>query len=264
MRVEDLSKALADLKGASVKRPNGTLAGHAAGLPFERVVHERLEKAFPRRTYRHFELLNKILESHPECQEANNRLELLGPPSLQYLLKRGKKAMNGWTTSNRFIEKQNDTAETVILPTSKIEICPTSSVPTILVDVKTQDEQKKAQPPNIISAVKVANTCCLSLGSENFLPFDIAYVGIKWSAGSKDLVLKDISVVSLTRIKPATIYINWAAAQQIQFHPFDVDTSFRGTRKEWAQEYLEVFCEQLERRIAKERVKLLGFKKFIS
>ena len=178
MRVQDLSEVLADLKGASVKRPNGILAGHAAGLPFERVVHDRLEQAFPRRTFRHFELLNKILESHPECREANSRLELLGPPSLQYLLKRGKSAMTGWTTSNRFIEKQNDTAETVILPTSKIEICPTPSVPTVLVDVKTQDEQKKAQPPNIISAEKVANACRLSLESENFLPFDIALANI--------------------------------------------------------------------------------------
>jgi hypothetical protein len=45
-------------------------------------------------------------------------------------------------------------------------------------------------------------------------------------------------------------YINWAAAQQIQFHPFEVDQDFDGSRESWARNFLHTYCESLEKHIA--------------
>ena len=49
------------IKGIAVPRPSGQLSGHAGGLPFEAVVHDKLEHQFPRRAFRHYEALNQAL-----------------------------------------------------------------------------------------------------------------------------------------------------------------------------------------------------------
>jgi Restriction endonuclease HincII len=258
----EIEDAVSGLVGKSVLRSSGTLAGHAAGVPFEDLVHERLVECFEGRAFRHFEFLNLILEKNPMAVTSNKRSELFGPRSLQYLLQRGVKAMEEWSEDNKFRVKQNDTAESVILPSKTLVVKPTEQKPLILVDVKTQDAEKRAQPPNIISAEKVANACRICLeNKESFLPFNFVYVGIKWTASGDRLVCDEVSVKSLTRISPRQLYINWAAAQQIQFHPFDVDQTYKKSGIHWANEYIEVFCDQLEGRIVKENEKLLEFKK---
>ena len=131
-----------------------------------------------------------------------------------------------------------------------------------MVDVKTQNTEKKAQSPNIISAEKVANACRICLeNKEPFLPFNFIYIGVKWTAESNRLVCNEVIVKSLTKVPPSNLYINWAAAQQIQFHPFEVDQSFKKSGVDWASEYIEVFCDQLERRIDNEDKKLKQFRK---
>jgi type II restriction enzyme len=191
------------------------------------------------------------------------RYSLLGPPSLQYLLKRGKAATEKWSQVELFEEKQNDTAEIVVIPSKKLVIEVDHVRPVTLIDVKTQDVGKKAQAPNIISAEKVANVCKLAIESENFLPFEILYVGIKWQATKTELVCTDVRIVSLTDIDPKNLYINWAAALQIQFHPFEVPTSYTKDGMSWARDYLKNFCAQLERRIENERVKLETFRSVV-
>jgi len=258
----EIEDAVRGLVGKLVPRGSGTLAGHAAAVPFEDLVHEHLESYFEDRVFRHFDFLNRILKENPKAITSDERSDLFGPRSLQFLLQRGVKAMEEWSEDNKFRVKQNDTAESVILPSKILEVKPTEQKPLLLVDVKTQDSEKRAQPPNIISAEKVANACriCLEDG-ESFLPFDFVYIAIKWKATTKQLVCEEVNVKSLIRIPPSDLYINWAAAQQIQFHPFDVDQSYKKSGIDWAKEYISIFCDQLEGRIVKEKSKLLEFKK---
>jgi hypothetical protein len=260
---EKLTTALSGLVGQTVQRPSGTLAGHAAGLPFERLVDEVLRSELPGRTFRHYELLNRLYQSNPTKRSSDERYSLLGPPSLQYLLRRGKSATEKWSDKDQFEEKQNDTAEIIILPSQKISIEVDHVQPVRLVDVKTQDTSKKAQAPNIISAEKIAHVCKLALQFEKFLPFEILYVGIKWRAGKSNLECTEVRVISLTDINPKDLYINWAAALQIQFHPFEINTTYKDDGMTWAREYLENFCEQLERRIDRETQKLESFRSIL-
>jgi hypothetical protein len=259
----DLEKALTGLVGRTVPRPVGTLAGHAAGLPFERLIDRILRDQLPGQTFRHYELLNQIYEHNPGAMTVDDRYSLLGPPSLQYLLKRGKSATQKWSIETPFEEKQNDTAEIVVLPSKRLAIEIDKRSPVTLIDVKTQDDAKKAQAPNIISAEKIAHVCKLAIESEKFLPFEILYVGVKWKATKDTLVCTDVRVVSLTDIKPSNLYINWAAALQIQFHPFEVSCDYEGDGMAWAYDYLVNFCSQLERRISNEVEKLKAFRSIL-
>lgn len=259
----NLERSLSGLVGQSVLRPTGTLAGHAAGLPFERLVDAILRREMPGRTYRHYELLNEIFKRNPTQTSLEQRYSLLGPPSLQYLLRRGKSATERWSESEQFEEKQNDTAEIVLLPTRELAIEVDHVRRVCLIDVKTQDAEKKAQAPNIISAEKLANSCKLALESEAFLPFDIIYVGVKWKASKSELRCSEVRVISLTKIDPADLYINWAAALQIQFHPFEIATTYKDDGLSWARDYLRNFCSQLEKRIGSETEKLKSFKSIL-
>lgn len=259
----DLEFALSGLVGQTVPRPAGTLAGHAGGLPFERLVNQILRDRLPGQTFRHYELLNQIYEHNPRATSLDQRYSLLGPPSLQYLLRRGKAATEKWSNDSLFEEKQNDTAEIIVLPSKRLAIEIDKGRPVTLIDVKTQDVAKKAQAPNIISAEKIANVCKLAIESEKFLPFEIMYVGIKWRATKDELVCTDVRVVSLTDIDPSDLYINWAAALQIQFHPFEVSCKYEGDGMKWAYDYIKNFCTQLERRISKEGEKLKLFRSIL-
>ena len=262
MIFSEIEDAVKGLVGKSVARSSGTLAGHAAGVPFEDLVHECLVEHFGMRVRRHYEFLNAILSANLSAVTSEDRSNLFGPKSLQYLLQRGVKSMADWSKDKIFEMKQNDTAESVLLPSDAPEVKPAATKPLVLIDVKTQNSEKKAQPPNIISAEKVANACRICLeGEESFLPFDFIYIGVKWTAASERLVCNEVSVKSLTRVPPPKLYINWAAAQQIQFHPFEVDQSYRNSGADWASEYVEVFCDQLEKRIETENKKLKQFRK---
>lgn len=258
--IEKLKIEVAELVGQRVKRPSGTLMGHAAGLPFEDLVHNSLLDSYPKRAFRHFELLNELFLANPEKLNVEDRMSLLGPASLQHLLKRGKSAIQGWSKEKLFEEKQNDTAESIVLPTAKLAIEPDKTLPTLLIDVKTQDVNKKGQAPNIISAEKIATACKYAIEIDGFLPFDIVYIGIKWSASKDFLTCEDSCVVSLTQIPPEKLYINWAAALQIQFHPFEVNCDYKGSGIQWASDYLNSYCDQLENRIEKDREKLKRFR----
>ncbi len=259
--VHQIDLALKVLIGKVVAKPEGgTLAGHAAGLPFEDLVHQTLRNTYGNRVQRHFEALNSLFLAGKSAKGYESRLGLLGPKSLQFLLKRGKKSINEWTPSNLFEVKQDDTAESIIFPTSDIQM---SSEGVLLVDVKTQDIGKKAQAPNIMSADKLARACVFALEDSDKVPFEILYVGVKWEKESKHLRCVDIRTISLMKIDPRKIYINWVAAQQIQFHPFDVPQDYEGNREQWCKSYLNVFCHSLESRIDKEIERLDFFKKAI-
>lgn len=245
------------IDGIEVARPEGTLSGHAAGLPFERLVHDKLAKHFSGRVYRHYEALNRTLERSPNARTGAERNMLFGPAAMQYLVCRGKSAMSRWSLESPFEEKQNDTAESILFSD---ETC-SFDREVVLLDVKTQNEVKKGQPPNIISANKLAEALALCLRDGTF-NFDFVYIGVGWEPTKTTLRCTRTKAVSLFRMDPA-VYINWAAATQVQFHPFEAKQDFPGTRMEWAQRYIDAFCHSLESRLSKENQKLERFRRVL-
>ncbi len=258
MKLIEVQKAVSNLVGVKVQRPSRTLAGHAAGLPFEDLVHEKLEKTFGNKVKRHYEFLNFIL-GNLKTDDADLRIKAFGPESLQSLICRGKKPMQNWSSENLFSEKQNDTAESVIVEDSRF--IPESSSLT-LIDVKTYNASKKGQPPNIISAGKLAKALALAL-EEGTVRFDFVYIGVMWMEQNNKLVADNVSVISLFKIPPSEIYINWAAAEQIQFHPHTIGQSFKGTKEEWARGFLIQFVASLEKRLSKQTLRLKHYKSLI-
>lgn len=255
---QSLREDLLTLKGATVPKPSGTLAGHAAGLPFERLVHERLTDRFGTRALRHFEFLNRVLEE-TSSSSLVDRLNAFGPASLQGLLCRGKEQMKNWSPNNPFEEKQNDTAESIISDTIVYD---SKSSNLLLLDVKTFNSQRQGQPPNIISAGKLSEALARAL-EEGVVRFDFVYVGMSWEVVENTLTCNDVSLVSLFKMEPQ-VYINWAAAEQIQFHPHQAAQSFGGTREEWARDFLTHFVNSLKRRIDKQHARLARFENIVS
>lgn len=256
--IRAIEKVASTLVGESIPRPAGSLAGHSAALPFEQLAHSALKQEFGQRVFRQYELLNHIFTLNPEVNTFEGRSTLLGPLSLQKLLARGKTAMAEWSLNQPFVEKQNDTAESVILP-SKVKSLKGVS-PVILIDIKTKALDKRGQPPNIMSADKVANLCKAVLEDNSESDFQLVYLALGWREQGRRLQCIKTNVVHLNRIRPETIYINWVAAQQIQFDPFEVDQSFHGTGITWAKSYLQTYCDQLEIRVAKQVKKIAEFR----
>lgn len=58
------------LKGHTVPRSNaannGTLSGHAAGEPFEKLVYHKQKEAHPQNVFKQFEYLNDLYKRHPQ------------------------------------------------------------------------------------------------------------------------------------------------------------------------------------------------------
>ena len=53
---------------------------------------------------------------------------------------------------------------------------------------------------------------------------------------------------NLFKTKPENLYINWAAAMQIQFHVCNLNQDFDYSIEIWAKSYLKHFVEQVYRR----------------
>ncbi len=249
--VSNLEGILTKLVGASVSRPRGTLAGHAAGLPFEESVQAILEVDHRDVVIRHHEALNAVLNSAPEARSAEERTKLLGTPATQELLKRGRAAMVGWSPDHLFAVKQNDTFESLIVPEP---IALNVGLGRFVgLDVKTTNLGTNGQPPNIISAGKLSEIAKMILEEGAEPQFDIVYVGVGWRVTPKTLDAETVRVISLFKIPPDLLYINWVAAQQIQFHPSLVAQDFDGSRLEWCLAFLRHFCESLRNRIGKDQ-----------
>jgi type II restriction enzyme len=86
------------------------------------------------------------------------------------------------------------------------------------------------------------------LDNEEFDNFTITYFEIDWDLSDEKLICKDAHYAELFKAKPEDLYINWAAAMQIQFHVSDLEQDFSGDRKEWAKSYLKHFVTQAKKR----------------
>ena len=86
------------------------------------------------------------------------------------------------------------------------------------------------------------------LDNKEFDNFTINYFEIDWLLENDKLICKDAFFGCLFNANPTDLYINWAAAMQIQFHVCDLDQTFKGKRKQWAKEYLKHFVTQAKKR----------------
>ncbi|MBK7985584.1 MAG: HincII family type II restriction endonuclease [Ignavibacteria bacterium] len=232
-------KLAKNIKGTSVPKPlSGTLSGHAAGEPFDKHVYTEIKKQFPKNTFRQYEYLNDLFSKNPNIIGFEARQNLFNSPTVLFLLSRGKNATDKWSIENPFDEKQNDTADIVVVKNDFYEI----------IDIKTRNISKSAQPPNIISAFKLAQVCAKMLDNEEFDNFTINYFEIDWVLENDKLVCQDTYFACLFKANPENLYINWAAAMQIQFQVSELDQSFNGTMKSWAKSYLKHFVTQAKKR----------------
>lgn len=225
--------------GCSVPKPlSGTLSGHSAGEPFDKHAYAEIKKAFPTHTFRQYEYLNFLFTKHLDATSRVEREKLFNSPTVLFLLSRGKDATDKWSIENPFEEKQNDTADILVVKDGKYEI----------IDIKTRNVSKSAQSPNIISAYKLAQLCAKMLDNEEFDTFTINYFEINWVLEDDKLVCKNAFNANLFKSNPENLYINWAAAMQVQFHVCDLEQSFTGDMKQWAKTYLKHFVAQAKKR----------------
>jgi Restriction endonuclease HincII len=117
-----------------------------------------------------------------------------------------------------------------------------------VIDIKTRNLSKAAQAPNIISAFKLAQLCSIMLDNKEFNNLSINYFEIDWLLEDNFLVCKNAHFVNLFKTNPESLYINWAAAMQIQFHVCNLDQNYKGTIKNWAVSFLKHFVTQVYRR----------------
>jgi Restriction endonuclease HincII len=238
-QIVDYKDLVLKIKGTSVPKPiSGTLSGHAAGEPFDKHVYKEIKKQFPQNTFRQYEYLNDLYSLNPTVIGFEARHHLVNSPTVMFLLSRGKNATDKWSIDSPFDEKQNDTADILVVKDGFYEI----------IDIKTRNLSKSAQAPNIISAYKLAQVCAKMIDNQEFNTFTIDYFEIDWLEENDKLVCKDAHFVNLFRTNPSQLYINWAAAMQIQFHVCDLTQDFIGSTEEWAKAYLKHFVTQAKRR----------------
>lgn len=243
----DFDRLVADIKNKTVERPNkatsGTLSGHAAGEPFEKCVYHMLKDKYPDCVFKQYEYLNDIYLRNPKHITVEQKYALMESPTALFLLSRGDRATREWSPENIFEEKQNDTADILYYENGFYDI----------IDLKTRNKGKAAMAPNIISAYKLAKMCALMIDNEEYNNIDIDYIEIDWVENGGNLLAIDAHHGDLFRANPETLYINWAAAMQIQFHVCELDQSWAGTREEWARHYLRTFVHSAEARCQKMR-----------
>lgn len=88
MNIENIYKLKENLLEKSVPKPlSGTLSGHAAGEPFEKLVYETLKEQLPENTiFKQFEYLNDLYRKNPTVIGHKARAELFQSPTVLFLL----------------------------------------------------------------------------------------------------------------------------------------------------------------------------------
>jgi len=235
----DISFLEKDLIDNTISKPlSGTLSGHAAGEPFDKHVYQKIKEKFPGKTFKQYEYLNSLYLNNQDQITSEERHNLVKYPAVRFLISRGVKTTEKWSSNNLFEEKQNDTADILVVEKSFFNI----------IDVKTENLKLKGQPPNIISAYKLAKMCGIMLKENDLYNHDITYIGLGWELEGKELKCKEVSIKGLFKSNPKDLYINWAAALQIQFYVKELDQDYKKDVKSWCIEYLRVFIKQAEKR----------------
>ncbi len=239
--IVDFARLSNDMVGITVPKPlSGTLSGHAAGEPFDKKVYSILKSTYKDRIFRQYEYLNFLYSKNLNAAGLEAKQKLFSSPTVLFLLSRSDSATQRWSLENPFEEKQNDTADILAVEGNTFE----------LIDVKTRNISKSAQPPNIISSYKLAQLCAKMLDNNDFDSFTIDYFEVDWKLEDKSLVSTSTHHANLFKAVPDTLYINWAAAMQIQFHVADCNQSYTENKELWAKSYLKHFVSEAKIRAA--------------
>ena len=235
----DLSFLEAKLVGATVPRPNvrGTLSGHAAGEPFSELVLDVLTDMHGNAIQKQHDMLNQLMHGDPSLM-GEDRVHAFPLHSLGELMWTGRRGSE-WSRDALFTERQNDFAD--ILDMSEPGCIH-------IIDVKTRNASKRGQPPNIMSALRLAKLCKGILDSGDEDKVKITYVGIDWEDRGDRLECVGSHIKELMRIPPHDLYINFTAALQIQFHLDAVSQSFEGSSREWCEKYLRHYTSSYDQR----------------
>ena len=119
-------------------------------------------------------------------------------------------------------------------------------------------------PPNIISSFKLAKACANMIDNEEYDTINIDYVEIDWIEEQNQLKCINAHHGDLFKANPESLYINWTAAMQIQFHVCELDQSWTGNREEWVKRYIKVFVHSAEHRVQTMReMYILPFLKYL-
>jgi len=186
---------------------------------------------------RYTEFINDMYRASPVSITRKDVLTLSEHPTAFYVL------------SSELMEAEEDTVGILFFEKGFYNI----------IDVKTRNLNKNAQPPNIISAYKLAQTCALMIENEEYDTIGIDYIGVDWREDKEKgkLVCEDAQHANLFLTTPSELYINWAAGLQIQFHPHNVDQTWQGSQEQWAREYLRHFVGSAQRRCETMREKFV-------
>jgi hypothetical protein len=254
-----LKTALGTLLGTRIEFPKGynkAASGHASGDFFEKKVYSILREAMPHKVFRQYELLNDLYSKNLKTIKEADKSLLFKSPTAHFLLSRGDSASKGWSLDNLFQEKQNDTADVVIVEDSTFNI----------IDIKTRSLSKKGQPPNIVSSFKIAQMCGYLLDNEDFGSLNIFYVAIDWLHDGQCQVCENFEILNLFKIPPTkeNLYINWAAALQIQFHATEVEQTYNKDKRSWCLDYLNYYVSSAKARISHMESKFIEpFEKYL-
>ena len=76
---------------------------------------------------------------------------------------------------------------------------------------------------------------------------DFNYIEIGWRVRGEYLQCVETHYANLFSAPPS-LYINWAAGMQIQFHVSELEQTWTDSRKEWAKEYIRTFVYSAQQR----------------
>ena len=216
----------------------------------EKYVFTEIKKQFNESVYTQNEYLNFLYTNKTDKKIVEAKQNLFNNPTVYYLLNQKVEEVE-----SSFEEVLDDRAYILVLKDNFYEI----------IDIKTRNLSKSAQAPNIISAFKLAQVCAKMIDNKEFDNFSINYFEIDWILENENLVCKDAHFASLFKCNPSSLYINWAAAMQLQFHVCDLDQEFEGSREEWAISYLKHFVTQAKKRSEDMIIKFVKpFEKYIN
>ena len=86
------------------------------------------------------------------------------------------------------------------------------------------------------------------IDNKEFDTIHLNYIEIDWQLKEHHLECLDVHFAEMFKIPPSELYINWAAAMQIQFHVCDIEQTHTGSVEDWAYAYLKFYVGDVYRR----------------
>lgn len=232
---------------------NQETSGHRIATPLEEEVYDALSKTYPGLAFKQHEAVNVYLSQAVTRDKVSDDF-IFGNEAIDYLVNPGKKALSHWP-EELVPGKQSDTADIVLFSDSSLF----DGSAAFLIDVKSHDLGKSDQPPNIMSARKLAKVAEICL-SKNIDPnFSLYYIDLGYRKKDAGVVVEDVRMVDMMKIPPLDyngkgkpLYINWSAAIQVQFRPSEVSQDFELSQKDWLAIFMKNYTSQKRDRIYKE------------